>query len=103
MKFDDGIFGLYSWLLRHHRSLSCAMIGPMPTLTYISIGFLDDSIYAEDCFGVDHNMLLIRRSLTTSNVSALEPITAFCGPHAIPSAPPEDWQESECPRYAFGV
>ena len=32
-------------------------------LTYISIGFSGNLIYAEENFGVDHNMLLIRGAL----------------------------------------
>ncbi len=31
----------------------------LPTLTYISIGFVSNLIYAEENFGADHNMLLI--------------------------------------------
>jgi hypothetical protein len=42
-------------LVRHQSA-------PMPqALTYISIGFLGNLIYAEGNFGVDHNMLLIGR------------------------------------------
>jgi hypothetical protein len=33
----------------------------LPTLTYISIGFVSNLIYAEEKFGADHNMLLIGR------------------------------------------
>ena len=35
----------------------------LPMLTYISIGFVSNLIYAEENFGVDHNMLLIRGAL----------------------------------------
>src|SRR5712691_3098035 len=33
----------------------------LPTLTYISIGFVSNLIYAEENLGADHNMLLIGR------------------------------------------
>jgi hypothetical protein len=33
----------------------------LQALTYISIGFFVESIYAEDNFGIDHNMLLADR------------------------------------------
>jgi hypothetical protein len=33
----------------------------LPMLTYISIGFVSNLIYAEENFGADHNMLLIGR------------------------------------------
>jgi len=57
----------------------CNGSAALQTLTYISIGFLDDLIYAEDNIGVDHNMLLIGGVFARSGSAVLEPVTACCG------------------------
>src|ERR1700757_1112122 len=44
-----------SYVARHRSALAFKI------LTYISIGFFDDIIYAAHNVGVDHNMLLIHR------------------------------------------
>ncbi len=48
-----------------HRWLLPWVVGSstLPMLTYIFIGFLGNRIYAEENFGVDHNMLLIGGAL----------------------------------------
>jgi hypothetical protein len=51
----------------------------LPMLTYISIGFVSNLIYAEENFGADHNMLLIGRVWAHRDLPISELARACCG------------------------